>query len=399
MGERLSVLYICFDPIPSPKGASTHVTYFVRALAERYAVTLMSVGAKELAPGATYGGARHLVAPLTKENYLDRALVFRETVWDELEAHPYDIVHFRSMWAAAPVAEEKARQGYRVVAEVNAVESIELKYHYPALRGATALLARLRAQEDQAFRTADVLVTPSELTRNYLTHHQVPEEKIRVIPNGVDLDLFHPTPAGERAGPLTLLYMGTLAPWQGVDFLLEALKPAIADCPLRLQILCPDSGKWRRPVERLIGKLGLTERVEIIPAVPHTQVPAVVRQADICVAPLTPTERNLVQGCHPIKLLEYMACGKPIIASDLPVVREVLTHEANALLFKVTKPRRLTECLLQLAGDAELRRRLGEQALQTARERFSWRCAQEALLGVYEGLNHDKWDSAPYRLP
>lgn len=381
---RPSVLYVCFDPIPSPKGACTHVTAFVSGLSTQYDVTLMSVG-REAAEFA-YAGARHLVVAATETNYLDRALAFREAVWDELEHARYDIVHFRTMWAALPVVVEKPRQGFRVVCEVNAVESIELKYHYPALRAAPDVLAKLRTQEEQAFAAADVLITPSGLTKRYLTHRQVPAEKIHVIPNGVDLACFAPAESISTGDTLQVLYLGTLAPWQGVEVLLDALK-LLEDGPLHLRIVGQDSSKWRRPLEKRISKLALTERVDILPPVPHEEVPALIAQADICAAPLAPTERNTVQGCHPIKLLEYMACGKPIVASDLPVVRDILTHEESALLCKVDKPARFAEALRRLADDPALRHHLGATAARIAGERFSWARAQEDLLAVYAALN------------
>lgn len=375
-----SVCYICFDVIPSPKGASTHVSYFVQALAERYDVTLVSLGDTS---EAMYCGARYLPVRLAYPNLLDRALAFREAVWDLLEEQTFDFVHFRTMWAALPVAEAKARQGLRAVCEVNAVESIELKYHYPALRGEPALLEKLRRQEDLAFATADAIVTPSATTRQYLVRRQTPEERITVIPNGVDLARFSPAPA-HADGPLTLLYTGTLAPWQGLDLLLDGFRRAAAICPLRLRILGPGQSRWERALRKQIDKWGLTDLVELHPPVPHADMPAQIQAADICLAPLAPTERNVVQGCCPVKLFEYLACGKPIIASNLPVVREILTHEQDALLFNVRKPARLADCLLRLAEDAPLRQRLGENALRTAQE-YSWRRAQERLLEVYAG--------------
>jgi len=78
-----------------------------------------------------------------------------------------------------------------------------------------------------------------------------------------------------------------------------------------------------------------------------------------------------------------MACGKPIVAANLPVVREILTHEEDALLYKVHKPSRLAACLLRLAEDGELQQRLGENAWRKAQEQFSWQRAQTALRQVY----------------
>jgi glycosyltransferase involved in cell wall biosynthesis len=381
------LLYVCFDAIPSPKGASTHVTHFVKALAKRFEVTLVSLRAADSCGEALFQGARHVRLGVNEANFLDRAVQFREAVWDLLEQERFDAVHFRTMWAALPVSEEKKRQGFRVVCEVNGVDSIELKYHYPAVRAAPSLLQKLRAQERLAFETSDALVTPSEVTKRYVVRNGGPEKSITVIPNGVDLELFQPaSPAPAPNDAWTLLYVGALQPWQGLDFLLDAFRRAVARRPMRLRVLGAGAGRWTRALQRRADRWQIAEHVDWLPPVPHEQVPAAINAADACVAPLVPTERNLVQGCCPIKILEYMACGKPIVAANLPVVREILTDGEDALLYHVRKPARLADTLVRLADDRQLQRRIGEAALRTARERFGWQRAQGALLEVYEGL-------------
>ena len=84
-----------------------------------------------------------------------------------------------------------------------------------------------------------------------------------------------------------------------------------------------------------------------------------------------------------MKLFEYMACARAIIAADLPVTREILCHEETALLYKPNKTSHLVEPLLRLAGDPELRTRLGEAARRTVVERFTWARAGEELMQVY----------------
>lgn len=416
MSPRAKVLYVCYDVIPAPKGASTHVTSFVSALSARYDVTLISLSPDPQSPSPTahaydpaaiaegsYCGARHLrVSPSCME-FLDRALQFRDAVWDTLQDGAYELVHFRTMWAALPVSEERRRQGFSVVCEVNGVDSIELKYHFPALRSHPEVIGKLRRQELLGFSCADALVTVSSVTARYIAKQGIGEERIRVIPNGVDLELFHPQaeqdggpqgPSHGDTGTINLLYIGTLAPWQGVDFLIEAFHQAcsVADAPgLQLRILGPLRRQWVRPLEKLISKRGLGERVQLLSPVPHEEVPALIRASDICLAPLMPTERNTVQGCNPVKLFEYMACGKAIIASRLAVVQEMLTDGEDALLFSPSKPNRLAECIVRLAQDEGLRRSLGGSALRKVTERYQWRHANEALLAVYDGLlgEHD----------
>ncbi|MEI7831888.1 MAG: glycosyltransferase family 4 protein [bacterium] len=381
MLNRPRLLYICFDAVPSPKGASTHVSAFVRTLVEHYDVTLLSLPPF---PGFEVNlPVRHIIFPGGAENYLDRALSFQEFIWDHLEEERYDFIHYRSMWAALPVAEEAKRHGTRVVCEVNGVESIELKYHYPALRARPELMAKLRAQEEFAFSSADHIITPSAVTAKYLGKCGVTAEKVTVIPNGVDLELFRPPNVTKANDPLVVLYVGTLTPWQGAEFLLDAFRRAVAVQPLQLQLLSPETNRWRAPLLKRVQRYGVGELVTFLPTATHDTAGEIIATVDICVAPLMPTERNITQGCSPLKLFEYMACARAIVAADLPVTREILCHEETALLYKPNKTSHLVEPLLRLAGDHELRANLGDAARRTVEERFTWARAGEELLCIY----------------
>ena len=106
----------------------------------------------------------------------------------------------------------------------------------------------------------------------------------------------------------------------------------------------------------------------------------------MCVAPLSYNDRNVTQGCCPIKVIEYMACGRPVVASNLPVVRELARDHADALLFSPDDPADLARCILAILNDPELARRLGESAARRARDRFSWRQAQKKLIRAYERM-------------
>jgi glycosyltransferase involved in cell wall biosynthesis len=111
-----------------------------------------------------------------------------------------------------------------------------------------------------------------------------------------------------------------------------------------------------------------------------------IAAADLGVAPLAYNERNVVQGCCPLKILEYLACGRPLVASNLPVVRELVREGRDALLVPPDAPEAVAEAILRLLGDAHLAARLGARGAHRVRERFTWKRAQQALLKLYERL-------------
>jgi len=392
MDTRPAVLYSAFDVVPSPKGASTHITYFVCGLIEAgYRVQLITAGDPSLPERETYCGADILRVPTGDDpNFLKRAIAFGQAVMRHIESGDigmpsYDVAHFRSIWCGLPLVQAKTRWGYTTLFEVNGLPSVELKYHYPALKG-SAVLDKIKQQEIVTLLLADAIICPSAVTRAYITSLGIPRAKITVIPNGVDTRLFAPQPFSPPTDQPTLLYLGTLADWQGLDALIEALPIILTQHAVKLLIVGKGRGRQRKDLEKRVRKLGLENHVSIEPTVPHHQVPALIAQADVCVAPLAYNDRNVTQGCCPIKIIEYMACARPIVAANLPVVRELVREGADALLFAPDDPADLARCVLAILDDPSLAKRLADSAARRARDKFSWREAQNKLLRVYESL-------------
>ena len=383
------VLYTAFDIVPSPKGASTHITQFVEGLAQAgYAVALVTAGSDSLPARESYRGATLLRAPDDGgDNFLSRALAFGDYVMAHVrESAPYDTAHFRSIWGGFPLAEARHRHGYRLLYEVNGLPSIEMAYHYPGLHGA-AVVDKIREREIAALHLADAVLCPSQVTRGYLVSLGIAQDKITVIPNGVDTRVFRtcrPAP-----GAPTILYIGTLADWQGLETLVKAMPLVLAERPARLRILGHGRKQQRKVLEKQALKLGIEANVDIEAPLPHRMVPAAIAQATVCVAPLGYNERNVTQGCCPIKVLEYMACAKPIVASNLPVVRELVRPDVDALLFKPDDPHDLARCLLTLLDDPARADRMGSSAAARARAQFTWQTAQEKLVAVYRTFLDD----------
>lgn len=387
MLPRPRVLYASFDAVPAPKGASTHILQTVRAIAGHAEVDLLTLPGT-LPPQELPPGVRHDTFEPPDGNFLQRVLEWGDRVGERVAETEYSVVHVRSIWEGTPALLLQPQRRFRLVYEVNGLPSVELKYHYPALGASRDLIARLRNQERALLRAAHAVITQSQTTRKYLAGLGAAGDRVRVIPNGIDPDRFDPRPPDPDRPPERplVLYLGTLAPWQGVPFLLEAFRMVLDQHDARLRVVGSGRREWRKECERLVRRLDLEERVELLPPVPPSEVPALLAESDVCVAPLTITDRNVLQGCCPIKILEYMASGKPVVASRLPAVREVLTHEETGLLYKPDKPRRLAEALLRLFADPALAHRLGLQAAQEVRGRFTWERHNEAVAALYQEL-------------
>ncbi len=215
----------------------------------------------------------------------------------------------------------------------------------------------------------------------------MPRERIALIPNGVSPKDFAPTPLPPDDGHVpVLLYIGTLADWQGLELLVAAMPHILAARPALLRIVGRGRGWQRKLLAKRIHKLGLEEYVRLEPAVPHHEVPALIAAADVCVAPLALNDRNVTQGCCPLKVIECMAAGRPLVAANLPVVRELAREDVDALLFAPDDPADLARQVLRLLADRDLAARLTAAAAERARAKFTWHAAQKRLLRVYERL-------------
>jgi len=383
------VLYSAFDVVPRPKGASIHIQQFLRALVSAgYQVHLVTPNDGTLPTESTLEGARVTRIPtLETGNYLERATAFGQAVFDLLAKEPpFDFAHYRSVWSGLNMVQAKSKYDYKTIYEVNGLPSIELKYHYPGIEG-SQLLEKIRERELATLAQSDSLVCVSQVTRAFLVSLGVRENRITVIPNGASPKNF---PVAQRAfegeRPPTMLYIGTLADWQGLETLLKAMPLIINNHAVRLQIVGRGRSRQRRVLRKQIRKLGLDDYVCVLDPLPHSQIPALIENADICVAPLGLNDRNVVQGCCPIKVLEYMAAGRPQLASNLPVVRELLREGVDGILFWPDDPEDLARGALRLLEDHQLAKCMGDNARRRIEEGFTWHDAGKKLLKLYGKL-------------
>jgi len=172
------------------------------------------------------------------------------------------------------------------------------------------------------------------------------------------------------------LYQGGLQPGRG----LESLMDRVAEIDgLQLAILGP--GKMRNSLQARCERLGITERVHFLEAVSWQALPEWTASADVGLQLLENVGLNHYTT-DSNKIFEYAMAGLPVIASDFPEIRKIVTEADFGLLVDPADPEAVREAMIRLRDDAELRRHFHEQALANAR-RLSWETQAPALLGLY----------------
>lgn len=310
------------------------------------------------------------------------------------------IVHIRSIFEGYPIAKRKADFCSKLVYEVNGLPSIELKYRYPAVADDPELVRKMIWQEQVCLDAADMIITVSEVNARCLVQRGVERSRIRIIANGVDEEVFHfgapreLTPeAVTNEQPLRLLYAGTMSAWQGVPVAIEALRLLRRDFPACLKLVGTIRQRQRRELENLVYSLGLNDAVEILNPVSKRELAKLHQQADVILAPLTRNDRNLVQGCCPLKVIEGMASGTPVLASDLPVVRELMQPDMEGILVRAGSAKAIKDGILRLIRENGLSSKLSRAARSRVESEFTWKQSQAKLILAYRELLGFEFDS------
>jgi len=257
-----------------------------------------------------------------------------------------------------------------LILEVNALLSEEAS-RFRSLN----LTTLARAMELRALESASAVVVVSEALRARVGALGVEKRKVHVVPNGADTRRFRPLRNARqwrrRLGlddRFVIGFAGSLKVWHGVDVLLEAFAKLRA---LRsdVALLVVGSGPMESDLRAAAKRLRLGSSIHFTGAVEHVQVPRYLNAMDVAVAPFRDVPDFYFS---PIKLFEYLAVGKAVLASRLGQIAEVIRSGENGLLCDAGDADALSDGLLRLHDDEALRERLAGAALSTARERFTW---------------------------
>jgi glycosyltransferase involved in cell wall biosynthesis len=317
---------------------------------------------RRLSPGPTY----------TKLALLDPFLTLKLS--QVLRRYPVDVIHahhFEGLLVAS-----LARLGARIpiLFDAHTLLSSELPYYHLGLpRRLKRFLAAAFDRHTPVL--ADHVITVTERIRDRLLQlGALRDDRVTVIPNGVESHLFARAGSRPRSvkGSPTLIFTGNLAPYQGIDLMLQALRKVLdRRSDVRLKIVTNSSFERYDAMAR---ELGIMEAIDIVPAA-FEEIPELLAGATVAVNPRTECDGI------PVKLLNYMAAGKPIIsfAGSAPGAR----HRETGWLVADGDVDGFAEGALALLDDAELAAGLGRNARRFVEAHHSWEHSAEMAEDVY----------------
>ena len=387
MNNNIESVYASFDTFPAPKGASVHIGEFAPALFSYIGSGMLLVLGDKTTPRWQIENNNTEIRRYISEevNYLKKAIEFEKFIYNQVEAYQEKIklAHFRDPWSGLPLIKALKNNRTRFVYEVNALPSIEIPSRLSSVLSTT--IEKIRKTELFCLNKADKILCPSNVIKNYLTSLEINEDKIIVIQNGARLsDIPHKKPY--TAPENYIIYIGTVQQWQGVETLLKAMTFLEDMSDLKL-VFCVSGARPRiKFLQKLCDRLKLSDRVIWNIRVGQNEIKDWLEGALLSVAPLTECERNLIQGCCPIKIVESMAAGVPVIASNMPVTQELLEHNKTGWLIRPDRPSELARAIRVLIYHPEVRERISTTAKEKVLTDLTWEHSLKRLIDVYKSL-------------
>ena len=228
----------------------------------------------------------------------------------------------------------------------------------------------LRSKREQIWGNAGAIVANSNSLRKLALSSNA-EQKIEVIPNGVDVNRFDPTPAKSSTDDVfRIVCVSRLTPRKGLETLLRAVAK-LDDVNAELIII--GTGEAEREISALIESLEIQDRVSLAGSVAQPDLGPHYRQADVFVLP------SLAESCA-MALLEAMSCGLPVVVSSAGGNPEIVDHDVNGLLFEPESNTQLEHALRKLANAPDLLEKMSRNNAAKMREDYTW----ESVAAKYE---------------
>jgi len=236
-------------------------------------------------------------------------------------------------------------------------------------------------------RNCGKILTNSTYTRNVLLSVDPSAEgQVEVIPMGVDVEKFWNTQNDnhkQASNPPHILYIGRLIDWKGLEYLIEAFAIVSSRVP-GAQLIIGGEGPEEERLRQQVAHLGLNESVQFVGLIASPDLSRYYHEATVFVLPSIQTEGQ-TEGLG-VVLLEAMACGTPVIGSNVGGIPDIIQDGWNGYLVQERSPDQLAERIVALLDDQAVHTQFMKNGLQTAYEKFSWKQVSLKFIRTYDRL-------------
>ncbi|WP_033375951.1 glycosyltransferase family 4 protein [Leeia oryzae] len=325
---------------------------------------------------------QHAAAPLNNRPVLQYALQASKVIAEFALKHRVAVIHAASNHVnALPALLAARRLGLPFQYEMRGLWELSRISRTPAYEGSQAYLQGLQLEGLVACHADRLFVISEQLGKFAQENWGVDPARMALLPNCVDPQRFRPSDT-DKVVPYTLAYAGSLLGYEGLDTLIDAVALVLrAGCPVSLEIM--GDGEVRGQLEAQVQRLGLTQQVRFLGKLPPEASRKRLEQCAVVCIPRKPFK--VCQIVTPIKLVEALAIGKPVIVPDLPVFRDEMGHHPAGWFFRAGDAEDLARVILSAFSDPAALRDLGNLARDNALKRRCWHEFVASLLPVKQG--------------
>jgi len=247
--------------------------------------------------------------------------------------------------------------------------------------------------EAEIFQAADAVIAVSRWLKDWIVRKGAQADRVHVIPNGVNAKLFGPQHSGERVraqyglgGKRVIGFVGSFQPWHDVEGLFKAFYRLYRKDD-KLRLLLVGDGDLREKFEDTARRFGVTSAVSFTRHIPHQLVPDFIGPMDVAVVPF---QKMKDFNFSPLKLFECMAVGKPVVATGLGQIAEVIEHGKTGLLYPPGDHQALAERLATLLYTPGLGSAIGKLARRKTLAGRTWDAIAAQTIRLALGLRHSR---------
>ena len=346
-------------------------------------------------------GNKVFIIIIRPENKKPRISSFKENELDVIEIHPPSIglkgktgVSRQLMYLACLPAVQKAAS--KIINENN------IDFVYANMPGTGSSVPAMRIQSkhkikfvldladmyslvrpkivvERSFKKADKIITITNYLKNDLINRGVDSKKINIIPNGVDLQLFDPNRFNKDEisslrktfnAEKLIVFAGSL---QDLNIIINSAEQVIKTIPNVKYVIIGDHRDPERSKsswESKVKNKNLEKYFEFLGKKPREEIPKFILCADVCVDSFP--DEPYYAAAHPIKLLEYGSCEKPVVATKVLETEQLIQHQKFGLLANANNPREYAEHIIFLLNSPDLCKKMGRNFSKFVRENFDW---------------------------
>ena len=291
----------------------------------------------------------------------------------------------------------------KIIVEINEILGEEIKISKESIRNNRIdrfiwrkLLNRVRLWSwMESIRISDKVITVTPNIKEYiLKNYSINNDDIEVISNGANTSIFRPMEQNNARERLSLdrnalytCFVGNLVEWQGVEILINAIPSVLNECS-NARFLILGDGPLRNDLEILAKALKVYDKIDFKGFVQYLEVPFYINSSNLCVAPFI-KDRNQITGLSPLKVYEYLSCGKPVISSNISGIRDIFDESKCGFLVEPEESTELAKAIVRMLKNKDLQSQMGLNGRRYIVENHSWTVAALKVSNICNRLKYE----------